>query len=396
MEYRSSEVKAGLFIFTSFIALAVMIFMLGNLKDYFKPKRQLRIVFNFTGGLEIGAPVRYAGMAIGRVINVELSDQNDKTDDEHVIVVAAIDPPSNIKKNSVAMIKTSWLMGGLYIDLRPGTSNAEPLAANELLKGQDSFELTKIGDVISEFVIHIERFTDIAETLAIDSKATLTALQGSLANIDQVIIENRQNLHANLKNMTKISGEMAALVDKKDGEIQKTLTHVSSLAQRTDHLLSDNEGEIQKALTHISSLAQRTDALLSQKEQGVSDIIDHTQHATHEMDLMLTDNRQKITNMVRSLENGKISDKIDSVAGNVEQALKQTNGVLIENRRNLLELVKNLRETSESLKEFSDDIKRNPWKLIRKTDEPPEQTKSNPAGNQDLLRMKRLSKVSSK
>lgn len=421
MEYKSSEIKAGFFIFASFIVLAVMVFMLGNLQDYFKPKRQLRIAFNYTGGLEIGAPVRYAGMAIGRVVNVELSSEKDRA--EHVVVVTAIHPSINIKKNSIAMIKTSGLMGGLYIELRPGSANAATLEANEPLRGQESFEITKIGDIMTEFMTHIERFTDIAETLAIDSKTTLTALQGSLANIDLVINENRDNLHANLKNMTKISGELAGLMDKNDGEIRKAMANVASLAKKTDSLLNENEGEIRKAmahiasvtqktdsllsqndgeiretLTHVASLAQKTDTLLSRKEQSISDIIDQTQHTTREIELLLKENRPGVTNLVRSVESSsqKVADKIESVAGNVEQALQQTNGVLIENRRNLLELVKNLKETTESLKEFSDDIKRNPWKLIRKTDEQPEQGKPAPAGNQDSLRMKRLDKVSSK
>lgn len=421
MEYKSSEIKAGFFIFASFIVLAVMVSMLGNLQDYFKPKRQLRISFNYTGGLEIGAPVRYAGMAIGRVVSVELSSEKDKA--EHVVVVTAIDPSINIKKNSIAMIKTSGLMGGLYIELRPGSANAETLGATEPLRGQESFEITKIGDIMTEFMTHIERFTDIAETLAIDSKTTLTALQGSLANIDLVINENRDNLHANLKNMTKISGELAGLMDKNDGEIRKTLANVASLARKTDALLNENEGEIRKALahiasvtqktdallsqndgeiretlTHVASLAQKTDTLMSRKEQSISDIIDQTQRTTREIELLLKENHPGVTNLVRSVESSsqRVADKIESVAGNVEQALQQTNGVLIENRRNLLELVKNLKETTESLKEFSDDIKRNPWKLIRKTDEQPEQGKPAPAGNQDSLRMKRLDKVSSK
>ena len=67
MEYRSSEVKAGFFIFVSMVVLIVMIFVLGDIKDYFKPRKMLRIVFNFTGGMEVGAPVRYAGLEFARL-----------------------------------------------------------------------------------------------------------------------------------------------------------------------------------------------------------------------------------------------------------------------------------------------------------------------------------------
>jgi hypothetical protein len=58
MGYRSSEVKAGLFIFVSMIGLIVMIFMVGNIQDYFKPRKILRVVLNFKGGVFVGGPVR--------------------------------------------------------------------------------------------------------------------------------------------------------------------------------------------------------------------------------------------------------------------------------------------------------------------------------------------------
>lgn len=349
--------------------------MLGNLQDRFKPKKKLRIAFNYTGGLETGAPVRYAGLTIGRVVNVELADAVDKTKGEHVVVVTSIDPVISIKRDSFATIKTAGMMGALYIDIRPGTADAGVLAENENLQGQDAFEFAKVGDIMVDFVRQIERFTNIAETLASDSKMTLSTLQGSLANIDHVISENRENIHTNLKNMSKISAEIASLMDKNDGEIRKTMMHASSLVQRVDGILQQNE-------------------------QGISDIIDQTQKVGREVESLLTDNRPGVTNMMRAMESSsqKIAGSIDSVAGNLDQTLKQTNGALLENRRNLLELTKNLKETSESLKEFSDDIKRNPWKLIRKSDEQPaaEPGKSVPVNSQDSLRMKRLDKVSSK
>ena len=400
MEYRSSEIKAGAFIFVSFIVMVAMIFMLGNLQDRFKPKKKLRIAFNYTGGLETGAPVRYAGLAIGRVVKVELADAVDKTKGEQVLVVTSIDPAISIKKDSFATIKSAGMMGALYIDIRPGTADAGILAENEHLQGQDAFEFAKVGDIMVEFVAQIERFTNIAETLASDSKTTLSTLQGSLANIDHVISENRESIHSNLKNMSKVSAEMASLMDKNDGQIRQTLTHISSLVQKTDILLNQNDGEIRKTLMHASSLAQRADTILQQNEQGISDIIDQTQKVSREVESLLADNRPGVTNMMHAMESSsqKIAGSIDSVAGNLDQTLKQTNGALLENRRNLLELTKNLKETSESLKEFSDDIKRNPWKLIRKSDEQPaaEPGKSVPINNQDSLRMKRLDKVSSK
>ena len=100
MEYRSSEVKAGLFIFVSFIALVIWVFSLGNLKEYFRPKKELLIIFNFAGGLEVGAPVHYAGLEVGRVEDISLSSAQNKLGMERVSVTVEIKPSINIKKNS--------------------------------------------------------------------------------------------------------------------------------------------------------------------------------------------------------------------------------------------------------------------------------------------------------
>ncbi|MCH8157901.1 MAG: hypothetical protein IID18_09180 [Nitrospinae bacterium] len=115
------------------------------------------------------------------------------------------------------------------------------------------------------------------------------------------------------------------------------------------------------------------------------------------MEILLADNRPGITSLISTLETDtrKISASIDSTSVKFDEALTQSNFILTENRRNLLELTQNMKETSRNLKSLSDDLRRNPWKLIRKSDEqPPDLEKpGTPASAAMQLRMKRLDKV---
>ncbi len=375
MEYRSSEIKAGFFIFVSFLVLCAMIFSLGNIKERFKPQKKLKIAFAFTGGLELGAQVRYAGLAVGRVSGISLLDAKGKPGADRVLVEAAVDPAIDIKKNSTAMIKTAGLMGSLYVDIRPGSARAPSLAEGELLEGAESFEFAKIGDIMTEFVRQVERFTNIADVLVADSKGAISKLEESLSAINQVVSENRGSIHSNLRNMEKVTAELAALMDRDKGQLRETLSRISSVAEKTDKVLTD-------------------------KEQSIYEIIDQMRHMTRELELLLVDNRPGVTSMVRAIEadSHRLSGKIEAVAADIGEAVGQTNGVLAENRRNVMELVRNLKETSSALKEFSDEIKRNPWKLVRKTDETPpkEPDKAASALQPDSQRMKRLDKISAK
>jgi len=367
MEYRSSEVKAGLFIFISMVGLIVMIFMLGNIQDYFKPRRMLRIVFNFTGGMEIGAPVRYAGLDIGSVKDIELL--GDAESHDRVTVVTEINPKITIKKNSIAMIKTSGLMGGLYIDVRPGTQGSPPLGDNEQLIGQDSFEIAKIGDMATEVVLEIRRFTQLTQELVADAKTTLGDVRTSLTNVDAILAENREYVQANMKNALVISEKVSDMLDKNSGKLQSTLDHVASVSEKTDKLFTDKDADIRK-------------------------IIDQMHSMTQEMETLLADTRPGVTRLIDSMEANaqEITTDIDRTATSVEQTLGQSNSIMVENRRNLLQLLQNMNETSQNLKLLTEDLKRNPWKLVRKSDEvavPPAE-----ATGQSGIRMKRLDKVS--
>ncbi len=372
MEYRSSEVKAGFFVCLSFVVMVVFVFFLGNVQDSFDEKRQLKIIFNFTGGLDIGAPVRYAGLDVGRVKDIQLMEA-DPTGRDRVAVVTEVNPKIHLRQNSTAMIKTAGLMGGLYIEIRPGTSKAKELASGETLLGQDSFEFDQVGDIMENFVAQIQRFTDLSETLIVESKHTLKMVQHSLVNVDHLVEDNTVWLKKNLKNMAKVSAELAHLMDK-------------------------DKGEIRKVIHNVRDITNRTNKLLTEKEQNIHTIIEQTQNLTREVELLMADNRPGVTSFVRHVETDarKISGKAQSVMANLDSTLQQTNGILLENRRNMLEVVKNLKETTAHIKSFSADIERNPWKLVRKSDErsaPENQWQPVYSGN-DPIRMRRLDKSS--
>ncbi len=371
MEYKSSEIKAGMFIFFGFLGLFLSIFVLGDIKDYFQPKKELKIFFGFAGGLDLGAPVTYAGLEVGRVKHIKLLDSPDGGK-ERVSVLAEISPDINIKTDSSAAIKTSGLMGGFYIDIRPGSKEASILKTNDHLMGQESFEFAKVGDMVADIVREVHRFTDLTENLVDSAKNTLQTAQASLESLDQLISENKNGVTANLTNLSRISTEMT-------------------------EILSENRKNIDSGMYHFSSAAAEADRLLTEKSGTIIDIIDQMQRFSRDMEILVTEVKPGVKSLVDNMDEGtrKVTSSIDLVAGEMDDTLRQGNSLIVENRRNLLLLVRNLKETSESLKYLSADLERNPWKLVRKSDEAPV-TKENEAHTGTLtqnLRMKRLDKI---
>ncbi len=374
MEYKSSEIRAGLFIFVSMIVFVAMVFFLGNFQDSFKSRSSLRIMFNYTGGLNVGAPVRYAGLEVGKVTDIVLVAGHGKTGRDRVEVVASVNPSITLKKNSQASIKTSGLMGGLYIGIRPGTLKSPKLQPGEVLVGQDTFELAQMGEIMNNFLAQVQRFTDLSDQLISDSRETLAQVKGSLNNVDAFLVDNQKHFHRVLVNAEKITGELRFFMDREKGDFAKTLHNVASVTEKADKIISDKEPEI-------------------------SAIIEQASAATRELELLMADNRPGITNLVRTTDANaqKIAVKINSMTANLDSTFQQTNAILVENRRQVMEMLRNMREATEALKAFAGDVERNPWKLVRKGEDRPSKDDGwEIQPDENALRMKRMDKLSAK
>ncbi|MCH8311641.1 MAG: MCE family protein [Nitrospinae bacterium] len=373
MEYKSSEIKAGMFIFLSLIVLAVFIFMLGDVKERFKPKKNVRVVFNFTVGLEVGAPVRYAGLQVGRVKEIDLLNSLDEEGVDRVIVLAQINPSIKVRRDSIASIKTSGLMGGPYLEIRPGSSSSPVLKEGEQLMGQEPFQFTQMGDMVEEMVFQVRKFTQLADALTTDSRETLKAFKTSLESLNAILVDNREEIRENLKNLARVSRELY-------------------------NILKGNGARIGEIIEHVHSFTQKADRLITDREPDFVNIIEQTDGLTHELEALLKENRVGIAELISSMkkDTGTIAKNISSASNSLDETLHQSSAILIENRRNILELIQNLNESSRNLKAITADVKRNPWKLIRKSPEQPEELKKEfragmPASK---VRMQRLDKLS--
>ena len=94
----------------------------------------------------------------------------------------------------------------------------------------------------------------------------------------------------------------------------------------------------------------------------------------------------------------QIAKSIGTATVNFDETFQQSSAILGENRRNLLELIRNMKDTSTSLKLLMEDVERNPWKLIRKSDEVgPSTPENNQVKTKDkYVRENRLDKTPAK
>jgi phospholipid/cholesterol/gamma-HCH transport system substrate-binding protein len=133
MTRKSIEVLVGLFVLLGMGALVFLALKAANLASFGQHEGYtVRARFDNIGGLKPRAPVRSAGVTVGRVKSISLDPKTYQG-----VVRLEIDKHVKFPKDTSAKILTSGLLGDQYIGLEPGYDEKE-LVANDTIKQTQS------------------------------------------------------------------------------------------------------------------------------------------------------------------------------------------------------------------------------------------------------------------
>ncbi|WP_344765130.1 outer membrane lipid asymmetry maintenance protein MlaD [Actimicrobium antarcticum] len=145
MQRKSLDLWVGLFVLLGAAALFFLAMKAGNMSSLsFAKTYQVKTLFDNIGGLKPRAPVKSAGVVVGRVSDISF-------DDGRFQAVVTLDMESKYKfpKDSSAKILTSGLLGEQYIGLEPG-GDTNLLAAGDKIKMTQSAIV--LENLISQFL----------------------------------------------------------------------------------------------------------------------------------------------------------------------------------------------------------------------------------------------------
>ena len=141
MNRASIDLWVGIFVVIGIGAIVFLALKVGNLTSLrTTPTYRIEAAFDNIGGLKLRAPVKAAGVVVGRVEKVRL---DTKTYD--AVVTLRIDRQYEFTKDTIASINTSGLLGEVYIGLDAG---GDPV----LLKDGDRIGKTQSAVVIEKLI----------------------------------------------------------------------------------------------------------------------------------------------------------------------------------------------------------------------------------------------------
>ncbi len=141
MERTTIDLWVGIFVTAGLIGLLVLALKVGNASSVsVSDGYTITAEFDDIGGLKTRAPVKSAGVVVGRVEGIGFDNQSFRAK-----VIMRIDKRFEFPKDSSVSILTSGLLGDQYIGVNGG-------ADVELLKDGDKVRLTQSAVVLEKVI----------------------------------------------------------------------------------------------------------------------------------------------------------------------------------------------------------------------------------------------------
>jgi phospholipid/cholesterol/gamma-HCH transport system substrate-binding protein len=302
----TTETKVGVFFIIGLIILGTIL-EVGEKWNPFEKKVPYKTYLTTVTGLKPGDPVRLAGVNVGSITKINVRDAD-------VELIFEVNPGTNIRKDAIASLRLTNLLGGQFLSISFGTPGSALLEPGGTVKGKDSSNIDIIVDNVSD--------------LTRDAKVLITDLNRNqnevMKKISAILDDNRGNLRASVANFRSITEKF----DRGEGSLAMLLN---------DKTLYANAADVSTSLKNVTAKIDRGEGTIGKL---VND------------DALYTDARATVADLragVKEMTAG-FTD-IKEIAGKINRG-EGTLGKLVNEDL----LYADLRTTSKNLKEITQKV----------------------------------------
>jgi phospholipid/cholesterol/gamma-HCH transport system substrate-binding protein len=145
MRKSAIDVWVGIFVAIGLLAALFLALKVGNMNAVsFQPTYTITARFDNIGGLKPRAPVKSAGVVVGRIADIRFDDTTYQA-----TVTMTLERSYQFPKDSSAKILTSGLLGEQYVGLEAGGSDQMLVQGNMITQTQSAVVLENL---ISQFL----------------------------------------------------------------------------------------------------------------------------------------------------------------------------------------------------------------------------------------------------
>lgn len=326
---KSIEVKVGVLILVSLGILAAFVLIMGGLS--FEKTYAIYVDFDNPGGLQTGAPVRVAGVKVGKVSELTfMGGKIDPKTNRRTLVRAKLNVEARVKDSihddADFYVTTQGVLGEQYLAIDPGSPQKGVLPENSVVKGIDpprlDLFLAKAYELLDTTMNGIRNNRELISDIA-------TNTAGLLKGLNTTLTDNRERINRTMANLESLTSEANTLtvhartqyvdnpkitrtidnIDRLSTDIQKDSAPMlkdarESLANinRASKVVGGEEeqAKLKKAIEEVAQLAARANATAADAQS----IVQHIKKGNGTVGALLMDEAiyDDVQEMVRDLK----------------------------------------------------------------------------------------------
>lgn len=334
---RTLEIKVGALIVLTIALVVFFLFLLGSFS--FQRTYKLKVDFDFSGNLQVGAPVKISGIKMGKVEEVDfLGGKFDPNVNRHVQVRVTLQVNDKAKdavhEDAEFFINTQGVLGEQYLEIEPGDATKPILAPGSIRRGVDPPRTDLIVARLYEF---LDSLTNLIRSDKDVIRDFLASGASTLRTLDSVLNNNQDQIGRLLRDMDRVTADADLLIVG----LRKGLGDPTTIA---------------RTLANIESVTATL-------KRDLDPLIQKTRHALESV--------ENVTSIVGQTEKKKLARTLDQLVtfGDRADAIANDAQFLVSNMRRGRGTVGALlvdQQIYDDLKELVRDLKRNPWKFLWK------------------------------
>ena len=236
--YRGAEIKAGIWIFISVAIFAAFILSVSGAK-FWKEMDHYRVRLDYIGGLEVGSPVRMAGMMIGKISGVDILDNSSGAIELTIEVPKGL----NIKSNTVAYLSFVTITSEQHLELDPTSEPAPMLKPGDLIKSKNLSSLDSV----------MEQVSVVGDTLLmIMNRVSALLNPATIARVDSIVSGVNTMVH-------DASGELTGLLV----DARKSVSELDTLLNSANMMLAGSDSLVRKVMIDTRKTVQQATVTLA-------------------------------------------------------------------------------------------------------------------------------------
>lgn len=221
------EQKVGLFVFATLVLLGMGTFIIGDWDLWGEQGEAYTATFSDIQGLKEQAPVRMAGVEVGKVSDIRLADGQAQ-------VTLRLQSDLQLPRSTQAMVEGTGLVGEKYVTLSYEAGDPTRLEPGGQIP--QASQAKSMDDLMQSFGRVGDNLADLTDTLRASLggeegekriQRIVTNLDATLHEVRSMVVENRRVIRQTVKNAESVSAELRDTIRENRSTLRQTLERVA-------------------------------------------------------------------------------------------------------------------------------------------------------------------------